>query len=67
MTEITFQIPDEKLDFILELMGQLGIEVVSATDIPLSQQQEILKRIASEKMEEMVPWELARKQLNFGE
>lgn len=45
MKEITLKVPDIKLQFFLELIDQLGIEISEKSDIPRWQQVEVRKRI----------------------
>jgi hypothetical protein len=66
MKEITLRIPDHKLDFVLELIEQLGLEV-SSVEIEISEEHKAIvrERIKTAKPEDMIPWEEARKQFTF--
>ena len=66
MTKITLNIPDTKLNFFLELVEQLGIEVSkNETDIPDWQKEIVRERLKNAKDENFTPWNEARKKLNF--
>ena len=66
MKEITLRVPDQKVEFVLELFDQLGIEVTSEElEIPEEHKAIVRERIKTAKEEEMVPWKEARKQFTF--
>lgn len=66
MKEITLKIPDHKVDFVLELIEQLGLEVSSEQmEIPEEHKEIVRERIKTAKPEDQVPWEEARKQFTF--
>lgn len=66
MKEIILKIPDQKVDFVLELIEQLGLEVSSEEmEIPEEHKAIVRERIKTAKPEDMVPWEEARKQFTF--
>lgn len=66
MAEITLKIPDAKLNFFLELVKQLGFEAsVKDFNIPEEHKELVRNRIQTAKKEDYIPWEEARKQLNF--
>jgi hypothetical protein len=66
MKEIILKIPDQKVDSVLELIEQLGLEVSSEDmDIPEEHKATVRERIKTAKPEDMVPWEEARKQFTF--
>ena len=57
MNEITLQIPNSKLDFFLELVKNLGLNVKSKQlDIPEEHQKIVLDRIMNTKEEELLVW-----------
>jgi len=66
MKEIILKIPDQKVDFVLELIEQLGLEVSSEDmEIPEEHKAIVRERIKTGKPEDMIPWEEARKQFTF--
>jgi hypothetical protein len=67
MKEIIVKIPDKKLDFFIELVKQLGIEVANEVEISDEHKTIVRERIRTEKTEDLVPWNEARKQLKFKE
>jgi len=65
MKEVTLKIPDKKLNFFLELVQQLGIEVTGgAGDIPEEHKSVVRERIKNAKPENYTTWEEAQIQLN---
>lgn len=65
MKEITLKIPDNKLQFFMELFEQLGLQTTQQIDIPESQKKIVRQRIEKSKTEELVPWKEARKKLTY--
>jgi hypothetical protein len=65
MKEVTLKVPDKKLDFFLELVKQLGIEVSYEAEISDEHKAIVRERIRTAKNEDIVSWENARKQLKF--
>ncbi|KPQ00870.1 MAG: toxin-antitoxin system antidote component [Bacteroidetes bacterium HLUCCA01] len=65
MKEITLKIPDQKLEFAVELFHQLGLEIVAEPSITEEHKAIVRERIASLSEEELIPWVEARKQLSF--
>ncbi len=46
MKEITLKVPDTKLQFFMELVNQLGLEIMNdEINIPLEHQQEAQRRL----------------------
>ncbi|MEX2602742.1 MAG: addiction module protein [Gracilimonas sp.] len=45
MKEITLKVPDHKIDFILELIEQLGIEIHENYEIPEKHKEIVRERI----------------------
>jgi hypothetical protein len=65
MKEVTLKIPDKKLNFFLELVQQLGIEVATSTsDIPEVHKNIVRERIKNAKSKDYTSWEEVRIQLN---
>jgi hypothetical protein len=67
MKEVTLKIPDQKFDFFVNLMKELGFEISEQSDIPEAHKQIVRERIESKKTDQMIEWEEARKQLDFGD
>lgn len=66
MKEITIRIPDEQVDFVMELIAQLGLEAAEDDyEIPEEHKEIVRERIRKSKPENLIPWEEARKQLKF--
>lgn len=66
MKEIILKVPDQKVDFVLQLIEQLGLETTSEfQEIPEEHKAIVRERIRTAKPEDMVPWEEARKQFTF--
>ena len=66
MKEITLKIPDQKLDFFMELVKQLGLEISEASTIVVHewQKEEVLNRIKNTPTEAYIPWKEAKEQLH---
>lgn len=65
MKEIILRIPDQKVDFVLELIEQLGLERADDLEIPEEHKEIIRDRIRTSNPEDLIPWEEARKQFKF--
>jgi hypothetical protein len=65
MKEITLKIPNKKVDFVIELFNQLGLEIVEESEIPEAHKSIVRDRIVATKAEDMVPWEEARNKLTI--
>ncbi|TVR27639.1 MAG: hypothetical protein EA390_13585 [Balneolaceae bacterium] len=65
MKEITLKVPDHKIDFVLELIEQLGLEFAEDTEIPEEHKEIVRERIRTSDPEKLIPWSEARKQLEF--
>ncbi|MEX0608699.1 MAG: hypothetical protein WD016_10110 [Balneolaceae bacterium] len=65
MKEIVLKIPDEKVDFILELIEQLGLETSDDLNIPEEHKEIIRERVRTSNSEDLIPWEEARKHFKF--
>ena len=63
MKEITLRVPDQKINFFMELVKNLGLEVTDKVEIPEEHKAIVRARIQCTKREDMIPWEEARKQL----
>jgi hypothetical protein len=57
MNEITLQVPNSKLEFFLELVKNLGLNVKSKQlELPEEHQKIVLDRITNTKEEELLVW-----------
>lgn len=67
MKEVTLRIPDTKLSFFMDLMQQLGFEVLEDINIPKGQQAIVKKRMATsaQNPKRLVDWEKAKETFNF--
>ncbi len=65
MKEVTLKISENKYDFFMELVSQLGIEVAESIDIPEEHKTIVRERINTSQTEELVSWRKARKQFTF--
>lgn len=66
MKEIILKVPDQKVDFVLQLIEQLGLETSSELpEIPQEHNAMVRERVQTAKPENMIPWEEDRKQLTF--
>jgi uncharacterized membrane protein len=59
MKEYTIRIPENKAEFFLELLRQLGIRDVAEKEIPVTEAQKelILNRIANSKSGDLEKWD----------
>lgn len=59
MKEIILRIPDEKVDFVLELIEELGLERTDDLEIPEAHKEIILERIrkSKENPDRLLNWE----------
>ncbi len=65
MKEITLRVPDQKVEFVLQLIEQLGLETTEVDEIPEEHKAIVRERIRTSKPEDLIPWEEARKQFTF--
>lgn len=65
MKEVTLKIPDNKYQFFMELIRNLGFEKTEDLDIQEEHKAIVRERIKNSKPEELIPWQEARKQLSF--
>jgi Arc/MetJ-type ribon-helix-helix transcriptional regulator len=68
MKEITLKIPDQKVDFILELIEQLGLEVSSENlEIPEEHKAIVRERIKKSRAnpERLLDWEQIEDSFKF--
>jgi len=65
MKEITLKVPDHKIDFVLELIEQLGLEFTEDFEIPEEHKEIVRERIRTSDPENLIPWSEARKQFKY--
>ncbi len=65
MKQVTLNIPDNKYQFFIELVNNLGFD--KPEEIYISEEHKVIvrERILKSKPEELIPWAEARKQLRF--
>ncbi len=63
--KVTLDIPDNKYQFFIELVNNLGFDKPEDIHIPEEHKAIVRKRILNSKPEELIPWKEARKQLRF--
>ena len=66
MKKIILSIPDQKVEFVLEPIEQLGLEA-SSVDVVIPEEHKAIvrERIKTATPEDMIPWQDARKQFTF--
>jgi len=62
MKEVLLKIPDNKFNFFMELIRQLGFEVAEEVEIPEEHKAIVRERIKTTKEGDMLAWKVARKQ-----
>ena len=65
MKEITLKVPEKKLGFFIELVKQLGFEIAAEIEVPDAHKSIVRERIKTTNLEEIIPWDEARKKLRF--
>ncbi len=66
MKEIILKVPDQKLDLVMQLIEQLGLDVSFGDfDIPEEHKSIVRERINSANTEDIIPWREARTKLQF--
>ncbi|MBI1288226.1 MAG: hypothetical protein GC178_11690 [Flavobacteriales bacterium] len=67
MREVILKVPEEKYEFIMELIANLGLEVEQEMEIPEWQKNIVRERMAEyeKNPENAIPWKEARKQITF--
>ena len=68
MKEITIQIPDEKLQFFMQLMKELDLEVFNKYDIPEEHMNIVRDRTAKSELnpDRIEDWDVAKKKIKLG-
>jgi hypothetical protein len=65
MKKITLEVPDDKIDFVIELINQLGLKTSEDPEIPEEHKEIVRERIRTSSQENFITWEEARKKLKF--
>jgi len=65
MKKITLEVPDDKVDFVIELINQLGLTTSEEPNIPEDHKEIVRERIKTASQDDLVSWEEARKKLRF--
>ena len=65
MKEVTLKVPDHKIDFVLELIEQLGLQFTEDIEIPEDHKKIVRERIRNSDQKKLIPWREARKRLEF--
>lgn len=62
MKEVTLKIPDEKFDFFMELVQELGIDVTEKMDIPEEHKSIVRERIkkSNKDPDRLIDWDKAK-------
>jgi hypothetical protein len=69
MQQVTLNIPDQQMEFFLQLVNKLGFEMnkLNEFDIPEEHKTIVRERIRTADSREQLSWKEARKQLKFKE
>ena len=69
MQQVTLNIPDQQMEFFLQLVNKLGFEMnkLNEFDIPEEHKTIVRERIKTSESREQLSWKEARKQLKFKE
>lgn len=65
MKQVILNIPDDKYQFFIELVDNLGFDKSEDIHIPEEHKAIVRERIKNSNPEELIPWQEARKQLRF--
>jgi hypothetical protein len=65
MKEVTVKVPEDKVEFFMNLMKELGIEEADMNNVPEEHQNIVRERIKTEDPEEMESWDSARNQFEY--
>lgn len=61
---ITVKVPDKDYERFKDMISDLGFELLEEA-IPESHKEEVLRRIQTEKLEEMIPWNEAKTKFRY--
>jgi hypothetical protein len=65
MKQVTISLPNEQLDFFIQLVHKLGFEVEQEINIPEEHKLLVRERIRNSNPEDLISWKAARKKLVF--
>jgi len=65
MKEVTVKVPEDKVEFFMSLMKELGIEEADMNKVPEEHKNIVRERIKTEASEEMESWDSARNQFEY--
>lgn len=67
MKEVTLKIPDQKFDFFMKLVKELGFEVSDKVEIPEEHKEEVRARIkqSEENPQRIVEWDEVKDNFKF--
>jgi hypothetical protein len=65
MKQVTISLPNEQLDFFIQLVHKLGFAVEQEITIPEEHKLVVRERIRNSKPEDLISWKAARKKLVF--
>lgn len=67
MKEITLKIPDQKVDFVMELIKQLELEITIASEIPEEHKTVVRERInkSNKNPARLLDWEETKDNFKF--
>lgn len=65
MKKITLEVPDHKVNFVIELINQLGLKSSEQPEIPEEHKEIVRERIRTSSQDDLVSWKEARKRLKF--
>ncbi|MEX1187775.1 MAG: hypothetical protein WED33_00855 [Bacteroidia bacterium] len=65
MKQVIITLPNEQLDFFIQLVEKLGFDIEQEAIVPDSHKKIVRERISKSKSEDLVQWKSARKNLVF--
>lgn len=67
MKEITLRIPDHKVDFVMELIEQLGLDISDELEIPEEHKEIVRERIrkSNKNPDRLLDWEEVKDSFKF--
>lgn len=67
MKEITLKIPDHKVDFVMKLIEQLGLEISDGPEIPKEHMEIVRERIRKSDMKpgRLLDWDEVKDNFKF--
>ena len=67
MKEITLRVPDHKVEFVMQLIEQLGLDVSDQPDIPEEHKEIVRKRIlkSNKDPDRLLDWDQVKDNFKF--